>query len=160
NLHEARGSGQTIGETSRLQTGVGTRDAALPEPMTLPGTRCVRVDVDGTVQGVGFRPFVYRLATSLRLAGSVRNESTGVAIELEAEPTSIDEFLARLVADAPTHALIRHVAVADVAAGTHRDFRIAGSGPRGPAMAFIPPDLCTCAACLRELFDPADRRYR
>lgn len=128
--------------------------------VTSSTSRCVRVDVDGTVQGVGFRPFVYRLATSLRLAGSVRNESTGVAIELEGEPASIDEFLTRLVADAPLHARIGRVAVADVAASAHRGFQVVDSGPRGLATAFIPPDLCTCAACLSELFDPTDRRHR
>jgi len=128
--------------------------------LTHATTRSVRVDVNGTVQGVGFRPFVYRLATSLQLAGLVRNESTGVTIELEGEATSIGEFLTRLVTDAPMHARIGLVSVADVAARARRGFHVVESGPRGPATAFIPPDLCTCADCLSELFDPTDRRYR
>jgi hydrogenase maturation protein HypF len=117
----------------------------------------VRIRVAGVVQGVGFRPFVWRLARELSLAGWVRNDAAGVEIHCEGE--RIDEFAARLKTDAPP--LARVDAVTVEAAGTegHAGFAIAASGG-GRVVTAIGHDTATCPDCLRELFDPADRRWR
>jgi hydrogenase maturation protein HypF len=120
----------------------------------------VRVRVEGVVQGVGFRPYVHRLAGELGLAGFVRNDERGAVIEVEGEPGAIEALLARLPAEAPP---LAHVAVAGaevVPARGEGGFVIAESHASGPPDAQVSPDTATCAACLRELFDPADRRYR
>ena len=123
--------------------------------------RRVRVAVAGTVQGVGFRPFVYRLAHSLGLAGFVRNDATGVAIELQGPPASLAEFLSTLVSDAPPRARIRDIIVDDLhVVQDARAFAVEASLGGGAAQTSIPADSCTCGACLRELFDPSNRRYR
>ncbi|HEY9230169.1 MAG TPA: acylphosphatase, partial [Gemmatimonadaceae bacterium] len=123
--------------------------------------RRVHVDVSGTVQGVGFRPFVYRLAHSLELAGFVRNDTTGVAIEVEGSGSRVERFLLALVADAPSHAAVRRVVVDDIAPRLDaRTFVVAPSASRPGLPASIPADLATCDECLRELFDPSNRRYR
>jgi hydrogenase maturation protein HypF len=135
-------------------TGFATTQAV---PVT---SRRVRVDVRGTVQGVGFRPFVFRLARALALSGFVRNGPGGVTIELEGDDRAIDRFLSRLVREAPKHARVGRVSVEEIASIGDHEFVVATSGEQGTAAALLPPDLCTCSDCLRELFDPADRRYR
>jgi hydrogenase maturation protein HypF len=120
----------------------------------------VRVRVDGTVQGVGFRPFVHRLASELGLAGSVGNDERGVLIETEGSGTAVARFLERLAAEAPPLARIEAVAVADVAPTGERGFAIAASRRAGGPDAPVTPDAATCPDCLRELLDPADRRFR
>jgi hydrogenase maturation protein HypF len=125
--------------------------------------RRVHVSVDGTVQGVGFRPFVFRLANALCLGGFVRNDATGVAIEVEGAGASIEQFLTQLVSDAPPHARIGRVVVGELSPSGRvgrAAFHVEASRAGGTARASVPPDLCTCDDCLRELFDPADRRYR
>ena len=119
--------------------------------------------VHGVVQGVGFRPFVHRLATSLGVGGSVGNDAAGVVIEVVGPAHVLDEFERRLVADAPRLAVVVGVdvlgvaGVADVAGG----FRIVPSGGGGEGTrTALPADVATCDACLAELADPADRRYR
>jgi hydrogenase maturation protein HypF len=120
----------------------------------------VQVRVDGTVQGVGFRPHVYRLAHQMALGGFVCNDTRGVLLEVEGSPPTIDEFLARLTAQAPPLARIEGLHRRDVAPrGEHR-FQIRESQARGEASAPVSPDVATCADCLAELADPADRRYR
>ena len=125
----------------------------------------VRLRVRGTVQGVGFRPHVHRLATSLGLAGSVRNDSEGVLIELSGPSGAITDFRRRLVTDAPALAVIADVCEETTPPGDRpspEGFTIglsdAGDGQRRTAGA--PPDTTTCRACLDELHDPRDRRYR
>lgn len=123
--------------------------------------RRVHVDVAGTVQGVGFRPFVFRLAHSLQLEGFVRNDAAGVAIEVQGDAREIDAFLVSLVEQAPRHARIASVTVADrpaLAAG--ESFTVVPSVIASEATTSLPADLCTCGACLRELFDSSNRRYR
>jgi hydrogenase maturation protein HypF len=123
--------------------------------------------VTGVVQGVGFRPFVHRIATELGLAGFVGNDSGAVFLEVQGERAHLDEFGRRLRAEAPPLARITAVAVTDmaidVAAGAAREFRIVASqtvdGDR-TAKTPIPPDIAVCDACIAELFDPRDRRYR
>jgi hydrogenase maturation protein HypF len=121
--------------------------------------RRVRVRVDGVVQGVGYRPFVHRLAGELQLAGSVRNDARGVEIEAEGAEEAVARFLALLADAAPPLAAVEAVRATDVAARGESGFVIGASGAGAPA-ALVTPDAATCEDCLRELFDPADRRYR
>jgi hydrogenase maturation protein HypF len=118
-----------------------------------------RIEVHGIVQGVGFRPFVYRLASELSLAGFVNNHGAGVTIEVEGDPANIAVLTRRLREDAPPLARIDRLAVEACEARKDTGFAIAESR-RGPARTAIGPDSTVCDACLRELFDPADRRYR
>lgn len=120
-----------------------------------------RVEVHGTVQGVGFRPYVYRLARSLGLHGTVRNAGGHVVIEAVGAPASLAELVRRLPVEAPPQAVVTRVAAASAPMPDPApiEFRVLASRPAGGARDF-PPDLATCAACLRELFDPTDRRYR
>jgi hydrogenase maturation protein HypF len=122
--------------------------------------RRVRARVEGTVQGVGFRPFVYRLASELDLAGFVLNDERGVLLEVEGGDSAIDGFMRRLADEAPPLAAIEAVRPQDVTPAGEHGFRILAS-PRGaePA-ALVSPDTATCEACLAELLDPSDRRYR
>jgi hydrogenase maturation protein HypF len=120
----------------------------------------VRVRVEGVVQGVGFRPFVHRLAGELGLAGFVRNDVRGAVIEAEGEPAAIEALLGRLGSEAPPLARVEVVATEVVPARGEPGFAIAESTAAGAPDAQVSPDTATCAACLRELFDPADRRYR
>jgi hydrogenase maturation protein HypF len=120
----------------------------------------VRASVRGTVQGVGFRPFVYRLASELELAGHVRNDSAGVTLELEGPATSVESFLARLTAEAPPLALVESIACERVPPTGEPGFTILASATVGRPDAAVSADVATCAECLGELFDPADRRYR
>jgi hydrogenase maturation protein HypF len=124
-----------------------------------------RMEVRGTVQGVGFRPFVYRLARDLGLDGSVRNAGGHVVVEAAGPAAAVAELARRLPAEAPQSARVTAVAVSDVdGRGPVRGagFQVAGSrqAASGDLSADLPPDLATCGACRQELFDPADRRYR
>jgi hydrogenase maturation protein HypF len=120
----------------------------------------VRVRVEGVVQGVGFRPYVHRLAAELGLDGFVRNDSRGAVIEAEGPPEAIDALLARLPAEAPAAAVIERVEREAVPPRGERGFGIVESVRAGTPDAQVSPDLATCEACLRELRDPADRRHR
>ncbi|MGI8756341.1 MAG: carbamoyltransferase HypF [Acidimicrobiales bacterium] len=116
----------------------------------------------GTVQGVGFRPFVYRHATALGLAGWVRNDPHGVLIEVEGDPMLLDRLVAVLTADPPRLALVTGVALAALG-GPVGDvgFHIAATtDAAGPPTAPVGIDTAPCVACLAEVADPADRRYR
>ncbi len=122
------------------------------------------VQVRGVVQGVGFRPFVYRLALEEGLAGFIGNDTDGVTIEVEGAAERVEAFLARLRAEAPALARIDSVAVRELEArgslAGQAEFRIVASEVMGRVTTGIPADAATCADCLRELMDPADRRYR
>jgi len=136
----------------------------MTSPLTLESTRNdrrVRITVEGTVQGVGFRPFVFRFARSLGLGGHVCNDGVGVSIELEGASTSIDHFVDRFAELAPRHARIARVAVRDLQPTGRVDaFRVETSRESPLTSASVPPDISTCDECLRELFDPANRRHR
>jgi len=131
----------------------------LIEP-SLPRVKRRAVLVRGVVQGVGFRPFVYRLALETHLAGSIGNNTNGVTIEIEGAVEGIDEFLKRLRTDAPPMARIDSVAVRDLEPTGESEFRIVTSRVLGSVSTGIPADAATCVDCLRELLDPRDRRYR
>jgi len=119
-----------------------------------------RLRVTGVVQGVGFRPFVYRMATELALGGHVGNDSGGVFVEVEGPQPDVACFERRLVDDAPPMARVATVeTTAVLPLGEHR-FRILESRSRAVARTFVSPDVAVCEDCLAELFDPADRRYR
>lgn len=119
-----------------------------------------KIRVWGIVQGVGFRPYVYRLAKERGLAGLVFNDSQGVEIELEGERVQLDSFLQALPCELPVLASISDLQVAAQAPTGETGFRIVESQTGGGRSAQIPPDSNVCADCLRELFDPRDRRYR
>jgi hydrogenase maturation protein HypF len=121
--------------------------------------------VTGVVQGVGFRPFVHRIASELALTGFVGNDSSAVFLEVQGERTRVDEFGRRLRAEAPPLARIDIVSVHDIPADTThvREFRIAASETStgaDTAKTPIPADIAVCDDCVAELFDPHDRRYR
>ncbi|HEV2058920.1 MAG TPA: carbamoyltransferase HypF [Solirubrobacteraceae bacterium] len=128
--------------------------------MTTESLRRVRARVDGTVQGVGYRPFVYRLADELGIAGWVLNDERGVLVEAEGPPDAVEAFVARLKADAPPLAEVRAVQAEPVPVRGAPGFEIVASERAGAATAPVTPDSATCADCLAELTDPADRRYR
>jgi hydrogenase maturation protein HypF len=118
------------------------------------------LEVSGIVQGVGFRPYVYRLAAELHLAGSVANNSAGVTIEVQGSPEAVEGFLHRLPAELPPLARITGLAVRDLPSNHDREFTILASRAGEDTRALISPDVAICADCLREMFDPGDRRYR
>jgi hydrogenase maturation protein HypF len=126
--------------------------------MTAPARS--RIRVAGIVQGVGFRPFVHALAAELGLAGFVGNDETGVLIEAEGPPAALSQFVAALRERPPALAVVTDVDVSPLAALGEAAFTIAPSTARGPRTTLVSPDTATCADCLRELRDPADRRHR
>jgi len=119
-----------------------------------------RVRVGGVVQGVGFRPFVHRLACELGLAGTVCNDAAGVRIEIEGAAETVAEFLQRLTDDAPPLADVARVESTGLLPRLESGFEIRPSSDGTAGRAAVPPDVAVCARCLAELFEPADRRYR
>ncbi len=120
----------------------------------------VRARVRGTVQGVGFRPFVFRLAHEESLGGYVLNDQHGVLLEVEGSGERIERFMARLVGELPPLATVDEITAETLPAAGEADFRIAASSAGGTPDALVTADSATCVDCLRELLDPADRRYR
>ena len=117
------------------------------------------IRVEGVVQGVGFRPFVYALATRLGLAGWVGNDVDGVFAEVEGPAEHIQDFLAALARDAPPLARVERVSAQPVTPDGRPGFAIVASDTAGRRRALVSADSATCADCLRELADPADRRF-
>lgn len=118
-----------------------------------------QIDVSGIVQGVGFRPYVFRLAQSRSLGGNVRNTSSGVSIEVQGEPDAVQSFVSSLPAEAPPLAHIEHLTVREINVGETSSFSIVPS-ETGEAHTLISPDIAVCEDCIREMFDPGDRRYQ
>jgi len=125
----------------------------------MPEIRRHRFRVKGVVQGVGFRPFVYRIARRHGLTGFVLNDGEGVVVEAEGETAALERFAAALVDEAPGLARVEAVEVRPVELRGETEFEIVVSEARGRT-ALIPADVATCDDCLRELFDPDDRRFR
>lgn len=126
--------------------------------------RHVHIHVTGIVQGVGMRPFVYREAMAHGICGWVLNAGDGVHIEAHAPADALDTFVAALSEHAPAAARVEHVEVVDLAvngwdAANEQGFRIVASQDQTAHTTLVSPDIATCDECLRELFDPADRRY-
>lgn len=126
--------------------------------------RHVHIHVTGIVQGVGMRPFVYREAMAHGICGWVLNAGDGVHVEAHASGATVDGFVAALSEHAPAAARVERVDVADLEPGTwdaanEQGFRIVASQDQTAHTTLVSPDIATCDDCLRELFDPADRRY-
>lgn len=126
--------------------------------------RHTHIHVTGIVQGVGMRPFVYREAMAHGICGRVLNAGDGVHIEAHAQSETLDEFIAALSEHAPAASRVEHVEVMDLAPGdwnaaNEQGFRIVASQDQTAHTTLISPDIATCDDCLRELFDPADRRF-
>ncbi|MBI1390360.1 MAG: carbamoyltransferase HypF [bacterium] len=119
----------------------------------------LRILVKGLVQGIGFRPHVYRLACGEGLSGWVKNGPEGVAIEVEGESARLDTFLRRLREQAPPLSRIDELIHEEIPPQSGEGFRIVSSETRGGKTALISPDIAVCGECLREMFDPANRRY-
>ena len=119
-----------------------------------------QLKVSGVVQGVGFRPFVYRLATEELLAGWIGNDTEGVTIELEGSPASLARFNERLGSELPPLARLDSVACSLLPLMHDQHFRIIASQIHGAVATGIPADAATCSDCRRELFDQSDRRFR
>jgi hydrogenase maturation protein HypF len=119
----------------------------------------LRATVRGAVQGVGFRPFVYRLASELNLKGWVNNSSQGVHLEVEGVQENLKVFLARLQSENPPRSDIQSIESSVDPAKGFADFRIRSSEKNGLKSALVLPDIATCTDCLSEVFDPDDRRY-
>src|SRR5580698_7152197 len=118
-----------------------------------------QIRVRGIVQGVGFRPFVYKLAVKLGLAGYVLNSSAGVLIEVEGDPASIERLVLQLDENPPPLAQIEEIAIASLEPAGHQTFVIRESVDEPGAPAPVSPDISTCADCLRDFQTPANRRF-
>jgi hydrogenase maturation protein HypF len=122
--------------------------------------RRLKIVIRGVVQGVGFRPFVYRLARDEGLGGWVNNSPQGVFIEVEGPDERLDDFLLRLPQDKPPLSFIQSLEYSVLESVGYPDFRIHRSEDGGEKQALILPDIATCPLCLQEILSPADRRYR
>lgn len=120
----------------------------------------LRIIVQGRVQGVGFRPFVHRLARQHQLCGHVRNQGSAVIIEVEGAPLSVNQFQVEVRDTAPRLARVDSITTELVPAQGSQEFTIESSRFESRGEITIAPDVATCAACCKELFDPASRRYR
>jgi len=119
----------------------------------------LKVVVRGAVQGVGFRPFVYRLATDVGLSGWVSNTSQGVFIEVEGPKRALDVFLLRLERERPPRSYVQSLESSFLDPVGFASFEIRSSEEAGAKTALVLPDIGTCPDCLKEIFDPDDRRY-
>ena len=120
---------------------------------------CMRARIVGRVQGVGFRPTVYRYATQLGLGGFVCNGPHGVTVEVEGDALKVSAFFDHLTSEPPQQAVIADISTQVIAEKGYDRFEVVESEPDGDAVVHISPDLATCDDCLRELFDPQDRRH-
>ncbi len=125
----------------------------------MEGRRRLRIRLRGIVQGVGFRPFVYKLASELGLAGYVRNSSAGLVAEVEGEPEAVLRFGERVVREAPALAWIQACDKEEIAAEGGSEFEIRESESRAGEFALVSPDVATCEDCARDFRDPRNRRY-
>ncbi len=124
------------------------------------GKTRLRLAVRGAVQGVGFRPFVFRLAEDLKLAGWVKNSPQGVFIEVEGPRFAVEKFLLRLETEKPMRSFIQSLESSWLDAVGFKKFEIQPSETSGSKTALVMPDIATCPDCLREIFDPKNRRHR
>jgi hydrogenase maturation protein HypF len=120
----------------------------------------LKLTVRGAVQGVGFRPFVFRLATGLGLTGWVNNSPQGVFIEAEGARAELEKFLLRLETEKPARSFIQSLEASWLDPAGYTAFEIRASETGGSKTALVLPDIATCPDCLREIFDPKNRRHR
>ncbi|MDF3052086.1 MAG: hydrogenase maturation protein, partial [Geminicoccaceae bacterium] len=144
-----------------LPAGTGANHGDLVDLATIsPDRVAVRLEITGVVQGVGFRPYVHRLAFRHGLAGWVRNASGEVQCEVEGTRPAIEAFVGKLREEAPPLARIDQVKTRTVVPTGSDRFTIVQSADQVDGRQPVPPDAAICSACEAELFDPADRRYR
>ncbi|MCX6833025.1 MAG: carbamoyltransferase HypF [candidate division Zixibacteria bacterium] len=122
-------------------------------------THRLRLVIRGAVQGVGFRPYIYRLAGELKLRGYVTNTAQGVVIDIEQEQQTLDQFLARLPRELPPRAFIQSCEVSYLDPLGQKSFEIRTSSDGGSRTAYVLPDIATCPDCLQDIFDSTNRRY-
>ncbi len=127
---------------------------------TTNGHRRMKIVFHGAVQGVGFRPFVYRLANELHVTGWVNNSPAGVEIEAESDPRTLETFLARLQTEPPLHSFIQSSEATYLDSVGYAGFSIHESDHAEEKTTLIMPDIAVCDDCLREMSDPSNRRYR
>jgi len=120
----------------------------------------LHIAIRGAVQGVGFRPFIYRLATELRLTGWVANSPQGVFLEVEGEKYVLEEFLIRIEKEKPPLSSIQSLDPSFLDAVGYEDFNIRESDHSGESSAYVLPDIATCPDCLHDIDDPSNRMYR
>src|SRR5262245_13713244 len=118
------------------------------------------IRVEGIVQGVGFRPFVHRTASGLGLVGHVANDERGVVIEAQGEPDQVADPVTAVRDRPPPLAVVERLTTRILPCAEAKRFEIRDSVRGGTPVTLISPDVATCEDCLRELFDPGDRRYR
>lgn len=119
----------------------------------------IKISIKGAVQGVGFRPFIYKLANSLGLKGYVLNTPQGVIIEAEGEDNLLLDFTKRIGTEKPPISLIQNISIEKLPLNNFRDFEIRKSDLRGAPNAIVLPDIATCKDCFEEIFDVNNRRY-
>lgn len=122
----------------------------------MPG---IRIEIRGIVQGVGFRPFIYNLAQECNLNGYVLNDTDGVEVEAEGNKPDLGRFLRRITSSAPPQSRILEMKIKEVSPRGFQEFSIRESKKRKARTVLVSPDLATCPDCLKELFDPQDRRF-
>lgn len=115
--------------------------------------------IQGAVQGVGFRPFIYKLAHELNLNGIIANNVIGVSIDVEGDECLLNEFISRIKSDKPAHSIISSIKISKLEVKGYDDFKIIESESQGEPDAIILPDIAVCDECLAELFDPDNRRF-
>jgi len=118
-----------------------------------------RIQITGIVQGIGFRPFIYREATKRGLVGNVFNHTMGVTVEVEGDPEDISSFVSALRSSPPPLADIHDISMEEIAPKGDREFLILESQGESQRNTLIPPDIATCEECLREIFDASNRRF-
>ncbi len=118
-----------------------------------------QISIKGVVQGVGFRPFIYKVANELNLKGIISNNIKGVSIDVEGEEALLKEFISRIKSDKPKHSLILAFEINQLKVNGYDDFKIVNSSSSGDPTAIIQPDISVCDECLAEMFDPYNRRY-
>ncbi|MBS0629467.1 MAG: carbamoyltransferase HypF [Verrucomicrobia bacterium] len=135
------------------------RKQSCSKASTLPTEQRIQIAIHGTVQGVGFRPFVYRLAHQYQLMGSISNTGTGVKIDVQGSSDKISQFQRAVIEQKPARAVIAEVVVDDMPPTTFNSFIIEPSDSHSDKALALLPDTAICQQCLEELFDPQNRRY-
>ncbi|MCK4411167.1 carbamoyltransferase HypF, partial [Candidatus Bipolaricaulota bacterium] len=139
---------------------MGNQRVRVTDSASVKMRNLARINVRGVVQGVGFRPFVYRLARQYNLKGWVRNTSGNVEIEVEGDEQALGDFLANFEAKAPPRAQIEEIETTSHRAKGYTDFEIRKSLRQKGKHQLVSPDIATCDNCRREIFSPTDRRFR
>ncbi len=127
--------------------------------MSQPTLERYQIKINGAVQGLGFRPFIYRLANEHQLTGWILNSPQGVVIEAEGSSYELEQFYQRLLIEKPHHAIIHTIEKQSIPIQQDTTFTIRHSETRGGKTALLLPDIATCSDCRREIFDPQNRRY-